>query len=126
MNLQTEFEFTLPRGYIDTQGVVHRQGVMRLATALDEIEPLRDARVRANQAYLSIVLLARVVIKLGSLPTIATNVIEGLFAGDLAYLQVLYQQVNEQGNTNIGITCPVCQHKHEINLADLGEGMATP
>jgi len=124
MNLQTEFAFTLPRGYVDAKGVLHRQGIMRLATAMDEIAPLSDPRVRANQAYLSVLLLARVVIKLGSLSTIETAVIEGLFASDLAYLQLLYRQINEQGMTNIEVACQRCQGKSTLNLADWGELLA--
>jgi hypothetical protein len=91
---QTEVEFTLPRGYLDATGVLHRRGVMRLATAADEILPLRDPRVQQNQAYLAIIVLARVVIKLGDLPSIDTRTIEGLFASDLDYLQRTYERLN--------------------------------
>src|SRR5215211_4702041 len=87
IGLQTEYEFTLPRGYVDSSGDLHRKGVMRLATAMDEIAPLRDPRVRANQAYLTILLLARVVTKLGTLADVNTGVVEGLFSADLAFLQ---------------------------------------
>jgi hypothetical protein len=93
--LQTEFEFTLPLGYVDREGTLHKRGVMRRATAIDEIAPLRDPRVRANQAYLVIILLARVITKLGSLEHVDTNAIENLFAADLAFLQDLYQKINE-------------------------------
>jgi len=93
--LQTEFEFTLPRGFVGPDGVLHRQGRMRLATAMDEIGPLRDPRVRANQAYLAIILLARVITKLGSLEVIDTGVVENLFSADLAYLQDFYRKINE-------------------------------
>lgn len=120
MSLQTEFEFTLPRGYVDADGNLHRQGVMRLATAMDEIAPLRDMRVQHNEAYLVIILLARVVVKLGTLPNISTGVIEHLFAADLAYLQELYQQINEQGTTAIAIACPHCASAFEVDLANLG------
>jgi hypothetical protein len=120
MSLQTEFEFTLPRGYIDRDGNLHRQGVMRLATALDEIAPLRDLRVRSNQAYLVIVLLSRVIVKLGTLPQISTGVIENLFAADLAYLQAFYRQINEQGTSILSLTCPECNAQFEVDLADLG------
>lgn len=126
MTLQTQFEFTLPRGYIDAQGKVHRSGIMRLATAMDEIEPLRDVRVRANQAYLTIVLLTRVIVRLGDLPSVSTSIIENLFAGDLAYLQALYQQVNEKGITQLEVICPACKHKNTLDLAALGELQATP
>jgi hypothetical protein len=120
MSLQTEFEFTLPRGYVDRSGNLHRNGVMRLATAMDEIAPLRDPRVRNNQAYLVIILLARVVTQLGSLPAVDTGVIENLFAADLAYLQALYRQVNEEGTSLMAVTCPECQAQFELDLASLG------
>lgn len=120
IGLQTEFEFTLPRGYIDQEGNLHRNGVMRLATAMDEIIPLQDRRGRDNQAYIVIVLLSRVVTKLGSLTTINTSVIENLFAADLAYLQALYRQINEEGTTTFKVTCPE-GHEVEVDLATLGE-----
>ena len=93
--LQTEYDFTLPRGYIDRDGTIHKKGTMRLATAMDEIAPLRDPRVRANQAYLIIILLARVVTKLGTLERIDTDIIENLFSADLGYLQDFYRKINE-------------------------------
>lgn len=120
MSLQTQFEFTLPRGFVDTEGTVHKKGVMRLATAMDEIAPLRDVRVTQNQAYLTIILLARVVVKLGTLPQISTGVIENLFAADLAYLQAFYRQINEEGTTILKRQCPACRQEIEIDLADLG------
>lgn len=95
MTLQTEVSFTLPKGYLDSDGQLHKSGVMRLATAGDEILPLKDPRVQQNQAYLVIIVLSRVVTKLGSLPDINTKVIEGLFASDLSYLQVLYEELND-------------------------------
>jgi hypothetical protein len=120
MTLQTQFEFTLPRGYVDSDGNVHNRGVMRLATAMDEIAPLRDVRVGANQAYLTIILLARVIVKLGSLPQVNTAVVENLFAADMAFLQAFYRQINEEGTTIIKRRCPSCQQEIEIDLADLG------
>lgn len=93
--LQTEFDFTLPRGYVDANGTVHKAGRMRLATAMDEIAPLRDPRVRTNQAYLVIILLARVITKLGTVEVMDTGVVENLFSADLAYLQNFYQSINE-------------------------------
>ena len=93
--LQTEFDFTLPRGYVDGDGTLHKQGKMRLATAMDEIAPLRDPRVRANQAYLVIILLARVITSLGTVENIDTNVVENMFSADLAYLQDFYRKINE-------------------------------
>ena len=120
MSLQTEFEFTLPKGFIDQEGNLHRQGVMRLATAMDEIAPLRDLRVRSNEAYMVIVLLSRVIVQLGTLSQITTGVIENLFAADLAYLQAFYRQINEQGTSLITIKCPECNAEFEIDLAALG------
>ena len=120
MHLQTEFEFTLPRGYVDQDGNLHRHGRMRLATAMDEIAPLRDLRVRSNQAYLVIILLSRVITKLGNLPAINTGVIENLFAADLAYLQAFYRRINEEGQTTIPVACPECNAEFEVDLANLG------
>ena len=118
--MQTEFEFTLPRGYVDAEGNLHRQGTMRLARAMDEIAPLRDLRVRSNQAYLVVILLSRVVVRLGNLSQINTGVIEKLFAADLAYLQEFYRQINEQGTTLMTMGCPECNAEFEVDLADLG------
>lgn len=106
--LQTEFEFVLPKGYVDTEGTLHRKGTMRLATAMDEIAPMRDARVRSNQAYLSIILLSRVITRLGTLASteISTGVVEHMFSSDLAYLQSLYNRIN---SSNLdGTICPTC------------------
>lgn len=106
--LQTEYEFVLPKGFIDNTGTMHRKGIMRMATAMDEIGPLRDARVRNNQAYLTIILLARVVTRLGTLTgsDINTGVMEKLFSADLAYLQALYNRIN---SSNLESTvCPTC------------------
>jgi hypothetical protein len=94
MTLQTEFRFVLPKGYVDQNGGLHRQGTMRLATARDEIEPLRDPRVKENEAYLAVIVLSRVITELGNLPQVTPKTIEGLFAADLGYLQDLYQIVN--------------------------------
>ena len=118
--MQTEFAFTLPVGYLDSNGVMHKDGVMRMATAMDEIAPLRDLRVRSNQAYLAIVLLSRVITRLGNLSQISTNVIENLFAADLAYLQAMYRRINEEGKTIVNVSCPHCQAEHEVDLIDLG------
>ena len=118
--LQTEFEFTLPRGYVDGDGNLHKQGTMRLATAADEISPLRDPRVKANQAYLVVVLLSRVITKLGTLDSINTRVIEGLFSADLAYVQSFYRQINENGSNMVPAACPECHHEFEVDLCHLG------
>jgi hypothetical protein len=115
--LRTEFPFVLPRGYLDDSGTLHRDGVMRLATARDEILPLRDPRVRENEAYLTVVLLGRVITRLGSLPQVNNGIIEGLFASDLAFLQDLYRRVNQEGHTQAEVTCPACQHGFTIDLA---------
>ncbi|MBI5879532.1 MAG: phage tail assembly protein [Chloroflexi bacterium] len=120
MAQQTEFEFELPVGFTDADGNLHRRGVMRMATAMDEIAPLRDVRVRSNQAYLAVVLLARVITQLGTLTSVPTTVIENLYVADLAYLQALYRRINEDGKSIISLTCPHCQNSHEVDLADLG------
>lgn len=93
--LQTEFEFILPKGYLDETGNLHRKGVMRLATAIDEIVPLRDPRVKSNPAYATVIILSRVITKLGALEEISPSVAEGFFACDLNYLQKFYRQINE-------------------------------
>ena len=111
MAFKTEFEFTLPKGYVDKDGNVHRKGVMRLATAKDEILPLQDYRVQNNRAYLVIILLSRVISKLGDLKSINPSVIEELFSTDLAYLQDFYRRINAEGHTLAAVTCPQCQHE---------------
>ena len=118
--LQTEFDFILPKGYVDEDGNVHREGVMRLATAMDEITPLRDPRVRANEAYLTVILLSRVITRLGSLRQVTPRVIEGLFSGDLAFLQNMYRQINDDGTTEIEVTCPECQHRFAWEATPVG------
>lgn len=118
--LQTEFEFTLPRGYVDASGTLHRDGRMRLATAMDEIAPLRDPRVRENQAYLVIILLSRVITRLGSLPQVTPHEIENLFTGDLAFLQRLYRQINEEGTSLVPVTCPECATPIDVDISRLG------
>jgi hypothetical protein len=115
--LRTEYPFTLPRGYVDTGGTVHRDGVMRLATGRDELMPQADPRVRQNPAYLTVVLLERTVTRLGSLPVVDTNVIENLFASDLAFLQDLYRRINQDGLTETLITCPSCGTDVVVDLA---------
>jgi hypothetical protein len=120
---QTEFRFTLPRGYVDDSGVVHREGRMRLATARDELVPLRDDRVRENPAYLTVVLLGRVITELGSLPRMDASVVEDMFASDLAFLQDFYRRINAEGHTLAAVTCPQCQHEFAVDVAGgrLGE-----
>ena len=120
MILQTEFEFTLPRGYVDEQGNLHKRGMMRLATALDEIAPLRDPRVQGNEAYLNILLLARVVTKLGTLVQVNSGVIERLFSADMAYLQEFYRRINQTGTLVQPVTCPSCEQEFEVEYAPVG------
>jgi hypothetical protein len=124
---QTEFEFTLPGGYLDADGTLHRDGIMRRATAADEIVPLRDPRVTANDAYLVIILLSRVVTRLGGVPSITPKVIENLFAGDLAFLQDLYESINRFEPAPLDVTCPKCEHEFSVErVPDLGGSLATP
>lgn len=114
--LRTEFSFVLPRGYVDEQGVVHRDGLMRLATARDEITPIRDPRVRENEAYLTVILLSRVITRLGTLPQINPGVIEGMFASDLAFLQDLYRRINQDGTSQAAVKCPACSHEFTVEI----------
>jgi hypothetical protein len=122
----TEFAFTLPRGYVDEQGQLHREGIMRLSTAYDEIAPMKDPRVQTNPGYLVIILLSRVVKKLGDLTQITPKTMENLYSGDLAYLQDLYRRINETGHTRLGVTCPHCQQAFEVETEQTGEALATP
>lgn len=120
---QTEYEFVLPKGYVDAEGVLHKEGMMRLATAADEIIPLRDPMVQQNPAYLTIALLARVVTRLGTLETVNKRVIEDLFTADLAYLQDLYERINAEEVPMYHGVCPHCGEEVEIpvNFMDTGE-----
>jgi hypothetical protein len=121
--LRTEFRFVLPRGYVDSAGTVHRDGIMRLATARDELVPLRDDRVRENPAYLTVVLLGRVVTRLGAIEDVHPGIIENLFASDLAFLQDMYRRVNQEGHTRAAVHCPSCEHEFAVDIAGgrLGE-----
>jgi hypothetical protein len=122
MAFQTQFEFTLPRGYVDKDGAVHKKGTMRLATAKDEILPLQDYRVQNNRAYLVIILLSRVIEQLGSLKSINPSIIESLYSVDLAYLQDFYRRINEEGTAMIKAKCPECGHSFEVDSGgELGE-----
>ncbi|MFI8002866.1 hypothetical protein [Streptomyces sp. NPDC086010] len=122
-SLRTEFAFELPRGYVDDMGTVHREGVMRLATARDELIPLKDMRVQENPAYLSVVLLGRVITRLGTVAYIHDGVVENMFASDLAFLQDFYRQINAEGHTRAGVSCPHCEQPFEVELGGsrLGE-----
>ncbi len=118
---QTEFPFILPQGYLDSEGNSHQEGVMRLSTAYDEITPLKDPRVQRNPGYLVIILLARVITKLGTLEQINTKVIEGLFSGDLVYLQDFYQRINQNGHSRLRVACPHCGGEFEVETIPVGE-----
>ena len=119
--LQTEFEFTLPKGYVDPEGNMHKEGVMRLANAGDVILPQKDPRVQQNPAYLVIILLSRVVSKLGETTQITPHTIEGLFSSDLDYLQDFYQRINDNGSAGVKTTCPKCENEYEVGLDHMGE-----
>lgn len=121
MAFVTEFDFRLPKGYVDKHGNLHAEGTMRLATAADEILPLKDPRVQQNPAYLTIILLSRVITRLGDLQTINPGVIEGLFSADLAYLQDFYRQINEVGTTSTRAECPQCEHQFQVEVNASGE-----
>lgn len=115
--MRTSFEFELPRGYVDAAGRTHRSGTMRLATARDELVPLADDRVRENPGYLTVVLLARVVERLGTITEVHAGVIENMFASDLAFLQDLYRRVNQEGHARAGVRCPSCNTEFTVDLA---------
>ena len=126
MTLQTEFPFVLPMGYVDEEGTLHREGTMRLATAFDEIVPLRDPRVQNNPAYLLLILLSRVVTRLGSVERLNPKIIEGLFAADLACLEDLYRRINRNGNTLVRTACPHCEHQFDLEVSPVEGLVATP
>jgi hypothetical protein len=117
---QTEHEFTLPLGYVDSQGNLHRDGTMRLATAADEILLLKDPRVQSNQAYIVVILLSRVVSRLGSVSQVTPKVIESLYAADLTFLQDLYNRINRGGRSSLPAVCPQCTHSFEVELQPEG------
>jgi hypothetical protein len=116
-----EFPFTLPHGLAGEGGVIHREGVMRMSTAYDEIAPLKDPRVQANPGYLVIILLSRVITRLGTLELINPKVVESLLSGDLVYLQELYKRINQYGHSRILVSCPHCQGDFEVETAAPGE-----
>lgn len=121
MTLQTEFEFELPKGYVDDNGVVHKHGAMRLSTAMDEITPLNDPRVRQNEAYLVVILLSRVITRLGTLPMVSPKIIERMFSSDVAYLQNFYRQINDLEAPMLEAVCPNCGEEFEVEVPLLGE-----
>ncbi|MEV6837711.1 hypothetical protein AB0N17_24930 [Streptomyces sp. NPDC051133] len=121
--LRTEFEFELPRGYVDEAGTVHREGSMRLATARDELRPQIDLRVKENPAYLSVVLLSQVITRLGTITDVHAGIVERMYATDVAFLQDFYRRVNSEGHTRAAVTCPHCEGGFEVDLSGgrLGE-----
>jgi hypothetical protein len=115
--LRTEYPFTLPRGYVDEHGRMHKDGIMRLATARDEIQTQSDQRARQNPAYLTVLLLERTVTTLGDVPAVDTFVVESLFASDLAFLQDLYRRINADGHTEVAVSCPHCGNDFAVDIA---------
>jgi hypothetical protein len=120
--MRTEIKFTLPRGYTDSDGEVHRDGAMRLATARDEIEPLREVDVRQNPAYLTVLLLARTVTNIGPISDVTPTLIEGLYAADFDHLQRLYERINSAGDSVGVVNCPECAHRFEVDLTEIEDG----
>jgi hypothetical protein len=120
--LRTEIEFTLPRGYVDAKGNLHRDGTMRLATARDEIEPMREVEVRQNQAYLSVLLLARTITRIGEVTEITPDLVANMYAADFDHLQRLYERVNSDGEAVGVVSCPSCAHRFEIDLTEIEDG----
>ncbi|MFF3784853.1 hypothetical protein [Streptomyces sp. NPDC001933] len=121
--MRSEFEFELPRGYVDDEGQVHRRGSMRLATARDELRPQIDLRVKENPAYLSVVLLSQVITQLGTITDVHAGVVERMYATDVAFLQDFYRRINSEGHTHAAVTCPLCHGSFEVDLSGgrLGE-----
>lgn len=117
--LRTQYAFTLPRGYVDASGAVHREGIMRLATARDELEPLRDPAVRENEAYLTVLLLARVILRIGDQTTITPELVEGLYAADFDHLQRLYERINSDSEAVGQVDCPSCGAAFEVDLSQI-------
>lgn len=123
---RTEYSFTMPMGYVDGDGGLRRTGTMRLATAADEILPLRDPRVQKNPAYLVVILMSRVITELDGIDQITPQVIEGLFAADLAYLQELYNEINRVDEGSRSVMCPNCRQSFDLEVESLGGSVATP
>jgi hypothetical protein len=117
--MNTDFPFTLPRGFVDAAGNLRRNGRMRLATARDEIESMNDPRVLANEAYLPVLLLSRVIVQLGDLSPVPPQIVESLFASDLAYLEDLYERLNAPDHVVLGAVCPHCSTRFQIQVAPL-------
>ncbi len=122
MAFQTEFNFVLPKGFMDQDGNLHKEGTMRLATAADEILPMKDPRVQQNPGYLTVVLLTRVITKLGSLRAVDTKTIENMFTSDFAYLQDMYTRVNQMEVPTYDAVCPSCGHKFGLHVDFFQQG----
>ena len=122
MQMQTVYPFTLPKGYIDAEGNLHREGRMRLATAGDELGALRDSRVKADESYLNTIILSRVIVELGTLPEITPEVIEGLFIADMEFLQNMYDTINRADKPQIQVTCPHCGKRFVDTINFQGAG----
>ena len=122
MELQTMYPFRLPRGYVDGEGTLHREGQMRLATAGDELSALRDPRVKADESYMNPLILSKVITMLGTLPEVTPEVIEGLFLADMEFLQDMYDTINKADKPQIQVTCPHCgkQFVDTINFQGAG------
>jgi len=120
--MKSEYAFTLPRGLVDSAGGVHREGVMRLATARDEIEPLRSVEVRQNEAYLTVLLLARTIVRIGDFTEITPELVEALYASDFDHLQRLYERINSDGEAVGVVACPACSNQFEVDLTEIEDG----
>jgi len=120
-NIHTEFDFTLPKGLLDAEGNLHRQGLMRLATAKDEIIVQKNRAAQENTVYAAIVMLSQVITRLGNLTDITPNLLENLFSRDLAYLREFYNQINQQGDAYIPVQCPQCNSSFQVELSLAGE-----
>ena len=121
MVLQTEYEFTLPKGYVSEDGSLHKKGIMRLASAADEILPMRDPRVQANSAYLTVIVLSRVVTRIGEIDPVTPNIIEKLYIGDLSFLQDFYTRINGDGGVMLNVKCPHCGETFDTEAGSPGE-----
>lgn len=111
MELKTVYPFCLPKGYVDAEGTLHREGRMRLATAGDELSALRDPRVKEDETMLNTVLLSKVVVSLGTLPAITPEIIQGLLICDTEYLQNMYDTINRADKPQLPVTCPYCDEE---------------
>lgn len=122
MELQTVYPFRLPRGYVDEKGEIHRDGEMRLATMADEIMPMNDPRVRQNPEFLTVILLSRVVTRLGTLPVVTPEVIGALYTADANFLQNMYQTINDVEDPVVHVTCPHCgkEFTDTVNFTEMG------